>query len=134
MDKPNQLFKAFSDSTRLRLLNLLAQREHCVCEFQSNLAVPQPTISRHLAYLRRSGLVQTRRDGKMIIYSLAPANNAVHASLLRCLNGCFTEISFLKRDIERDRRTKPIFWKNNTCKTPARRNSGCGKTKKGCNG
>ena len=57
MDKPNQLFKAFSDETRLRILNLLAQREHCVCEFQKILKVPQPTISRHLAYLRRSGFI-----------------------------------------------------------------------------
>ena len=46
MVKPNQLFKAFSDETRLRLLNLLAQRPHCVCEFQSILRSPQPTISR----------------------------------------------------------------------------------------
>jgi len=62
MDNPDQLFKAFSDSTRLRLLNLLAQREHCVCEFQSILRVPQPKISRHLAYLRRSGLVKSCRS------------------------------------------------------------------------
>ncbi len=108
MDNPDQLFKAFSDSTRLRLLNLLAQREHCVCEFQSILRVPQPKISRHLAYLRRSGLVQTRRTGKMIHYSLAPATDAVHTSLLRCLRGCFREIGFLQRDIERDQRAKPF--------------------------
>ena len=109
MDKPDQLFKAFGDETRLRLLNLLAQREHCVCEFQSILRVSQPKISRHLAYLRRSGLVQTRRKGKMIIYSLAPATNAVHTSLLRCLRGCFTEISFLQEDIQRDQPSTVIL-------------------------
>ena len=108
MDNPDQLFKAFSDATRLRLLNLLAQREHCVCEFQSILRVPQPKISRHLAYLRRAGLVQTRRNGKMIFYALAPAANAVHTSLLRCLRGCFTEIAFLQRDLARDRQRQPI--------------------------
>ena len=108
MDNPDQLFKAFSDSTRLRLLNLLAQREHCVCEFQSILRVAQPKISRHLAYLRRSGLVKTRRSGKMIFYSLAPATNAVHTSLLRCLRGCFSDIDFLQQDIKRDRRSKPF--------------------------
>jgi ArsR family transcriptional regulator len=102
------LFKAFSDETRLRLLNLLAQREHCVCEFQSILRVPQPRISRHLAYLRRSGLVKTRRSGKMIFYALAPATNAVHKSLLRCLRGCFAGISFLQQDIRRAQRTKPF--------------------------
>ena len=107
MDNPDQLFKAFSDSTRLRLLNLLAQREHCVCEFQSILRVAQPKISRHLAYLRRSGLVKTRRNGKWIYYSLAPAANPVHTSLLRCLRGCFTEIGFLQDDLKQDRRGKP---------------------------
>jgi ArsR family transcriptional regulator len=109
MDKPSQLFKAFSDETRLRILNLLAQRDHCVCEFQQILRVPQPTISRHLAYLRRSGLVEVERHGKLIMYSLASPTNPVHAALIRCVNGCFQEIDFLKRDIERARKTKPII-------------------------
>ena len=74
VDKPDQLFKAFADETRLRLLNLLAQRPHCVCEFQGILRVPQPKISRHLAYLRRSGLVVEERHGKMIMYALAGAD------------------------------------------------------------
>jgi len=108
MDKPDQLFKAFSDETRLRILNLLAQRDHCVCEFQSILRVPQPTISRHLAYLRRTGLVEVERHGKMIMYSLAEPANPVHAALLRCVRGCFQEIDFLQRDIERGKKTKPI--------------------------
>ena len=112
MKQPTDLFKAFADATRVRLLNLLAQREHCVCEFQSILCVPQPKISRHLAYLRRAGLVRTRRDGKWIYYSLAPAGNAVHTSLLRWLRGCFTEICFLQRDLKRDRRSKPMVRKN----------------------
>ena len=109
MEKPNQLFKAFSDETRLRILNLLAQREHCVCEFQQILKVPQPKISRHLAYLRRSGLVQEKRHGKMIMYSLCPASNSVHASLLRCLRGCFQNIDFLQRDVERGKKQKPVI-------------------------
>jgi ArsR family transcriptional regulator len=109
MDKPNQLFKAFSDETRLRILNLLAQRDHCVCEFQSILRVPQPTISRHLAYLRRSGLVEVERHGKMVMYSLAEPGNAVHAALLRCVRGCFQNIDFLQRDAERGKKQKPMI-------------------------
>jgi ArsR family transcriptional regulator len=108
MDKPNQLFKAFSDETRLRILNLLAQRDHCVCEFQSILCVPQPRISRHLAYLRRSGLVDVSKCGKWVIYDLAKPRNAVHASLLRCLRGCFTTIDFLQQDIARGRKRKRV--------------------------
>ena len=103
MDKPNQLFKAFADVTRLRILNLVAQRERCVCEFQKILRVPQPTISRHLAYLRRSGLLVARRDGKWIHYSLAEPQSSVHESLLRCVRNCLCDVDFLKRDLKRDR-------------------------------
>ena len=113
--QPTDLFKAFADTTRVRLLNLLAQREHCVCEFQSILRVPQPKISRHLAYLRRTGLVQTRRAGKWIYYSLAPATNTVHISLLRCLRGCFTEIDLLQQDLKRDRQTNPLLKPTEKC-------------------
>ena len=109
MDNPSQLFKAFADATRLRILNLLAQRDHCVCEFQGILRLPQPKISRHLAYLRRSGLVVEERHGKRIMYSLAEPGNEVHATLLHCMRGCFQKIDFLQRDIERDKKTKPIL-------------------------
>ena len=109
MDKPSQLFKAFSDETRLRILNLLAQRDHCVCEFQQVLRVPQPTISRHLAYLRRSGLVEEERHGKLVMYSLSKPSGSVHETLLRCVKCCFSEIDFLRRDIERGRKMKPVL-------------------------
>lgn len=100
---PNQLFKAFADETRLRILNLVAQRERCVCEFQEILQVPQPTISRHLAYLRRSGLLVARREGNWIHYSLAPPQSTVHESLLRCVRHCFCDVDFLKQDLDRDK-------------------------------
>jgi ArsR family transcriptional regulator len=109
VDKPNQLFRAFADETRLRLMNLLAQRPHCVCEFESILRVPQPKISRHLAYLRRSGLVTETRHGKMIMYALAEPRSKLHETLLCCVRGCFQEIDFLKKDIARARKTKPII-------------------------
>lgn len=108
MDKPNQLFKAFADETRLRLLNLLAQRAHCVCEFEGILRVPQPKISRHLAYLRRAGLVTERRCGKFIIYALAEPQNPIHETLIRCVKGCFGEIDFLQRDLQRAKKIEPV--------------------------
>jgi ArsR family transcriptional regulator, arsenate/arsenite/antimonite-responsive transcriptional repressor len=106
VDKPDQLFKAFADETRLRILNLLAQGEQCVCEFQMVLRVPQPKISRHLAYLRRIGLIQERKEGKWVVYSLAGARGPVHEALLRCVRGCFREIEFLKSDLARRARLK----------------------------
>ena len=98
MAEPNQLFKAFAEETRLRILNLLAQRDCCVCEFQGSLRVPQPKISRHLAYLRRSGLVTTSKRGKWVMYALAQPQGRVHATLIHCVKNCFGEIKLLKAD------------------------------------
>jgi ArsR family transcriptional regulator, arsenate/arsenite/antimonite-responsive transcriptional repressor len=65
------LFKALADRTRLRLLNLMAAGEVCVCFFVEVLGESQPKISRHLAYLRRAGVVAARRDGKWMHYRVA---------------------------------------------------------------
>ena len=65
------LFMALGDKTRLRLLNLMRDREICVSSFTGTLGHSQPLISRHLAYLRNSGIVDARRDGKWIHYSIA---------------------------------------------------------------
>ena len=65
------LFKALADRTRLRLLNLLAAGEVCVCFFVEVLGESQPKISRHLAYLRRAGVVAARREGKWMHYRVA---------------------------------------------------------------
>jgi ArsR family transcriptional regulator, arsenate/arsenite/antimonite-responsive transcriptional repressor len=65
-----EIYAALSDATRLRILGLLANGEVCVCHIHEALRIPQPTVSRHLAYLRRSGLVQARRDGLWVHYRL----------------------------------------------------------------
>jgi ArsR family transcriptional regulator len=76
------LFAALADRTRLRVLNLLGCGEVCVCYFVEILGESQPKVSRHLAYLRRAGVVHARRDGKWIHYSIArPADPAVAAVL-----------------------------------------------------
>lgn len=79
----DQLFRALADPTRLRLLNLVADREICVCYFVEILRTSQPKISRHLAYLRKAGLVATRRDGKWMHYKLAVPGDDVAANILR---------------------------------------------------
>jgi ArsR family transcriptional regulator len=65
------MYSALADATRLRILGLLGDGEVCVCHIHDALRLPQPTVSRHLAYLRRAGLVHTRRDGLWIHYRLA---------------------------------------------------------------
>jgi ArsR family transcriptional regulator len=95
------MFRAFSDRTRLRLLNLLRGGETCVCDLVEVLEVPQPKVSRHLAYLRRAGLVVARKDGFWMHYQLAPATTAFHQSLLNCLACCFTTVPELAADLEK---------------------------------
>lgn len=76
------VFRALSDRTRLRILALLAQGETCVCDIHAALAIPQPTASRHLAYLRRSGLVADRRRGLWVYYRLSEQADPVVRGVL----------------------------------------------------
>jgi ArsR family transcriptional regulator len=76
-------FQALGDMTRLRLLNLMGDREICVCYFVEILEQGQPKISRHLAYLRRTGIVEARREGKWMHYRILMPENAGAAQLLR---------------------------------------------------
>jgi ArsR family transcriptional regulator len=76
------IFAALADNTRLRLLNLMAGREVCVCHFVEILGQSQPKISRHLAYLRRAGIVAARREGKWMHYSICVPADAAASSIL----------------------------------------------------
>jgi ArsR family transcriptional regulator len=95
------LFKALADATRLRILGLLLTGEVCVCHIHESLKIPQPKASRHLAYLRRAGLVETRRDGLWVHYRMAelpdPVLNAVGVAVQHAL----THVDFVHRDAER---------------------------------
>jgi ArsR family transcriptional regulator len=95
------VFRAFSDRTRLRILHMLRGGELCVCHIVDVLEVPQPKTSRHLAYLRKAGLVLARKEGLWNYYRLAPAKTAFHQKLLDCLCCCFTEVPELARDAKR---------------------------------
>ena len=75
-------FAALSDQTRLRLLNLMNGREVCVCYFVELLGQGQPKISRHLAYLRKAGIVEARREGKWMHYRVVPPKHEGAAKLL----------------------------------------------------
>jgi ArsR family transcriptional regulator len=76
-------FSALADKTRLRLLNLMRDGEICVCFFVDVLREGQPKVSRHLAYLRNAGIVETRRNGKLIYYKIAAPKNDLTKSVLR---------------------------------------------------
>ncbi len=97
----NLMFRAFSDSIRLRILHLLLKGELCVGDLVKILQVPQPTASRHLAYLRRSGLVLTRKNGLWNFYRLAPAKTSFHRNLVKCLESCFHDVPEIQADAVR---------------------------------
>jgi ArsR family transcriptional regulator len=77
------LFKALADRTRLRLINLMGDDEVCVCFFVEVLKINQPKISRHLAYLKRAGVVEARRDGKWIHYRMVEPPDTHASRILR---------------------------------------------------
>ncbi|HVQ39245.1 MAG TPA: metalloregulator ArsR/SmtB family transcription factor [Pyrinomonadaceae bacterium] len=82
------LFKALADRTRLRLINLMGDSEVCVCFFVEVLKTNQPKISRHLAYLRRAGVVSARRDGKWIHYRIVEPPDLHAANIFREVRTC----------------------------------------------
>jgi ArsR family transcriptional regulator len=92
------VFKGFADPTRIRILSCLAVGELCVCDLVDILRLPQPAVSRHLAYLRRMGLVEATRTSKFAHYRLAEAEHTVHQNLLNCVRSCFRGIASLDRE------------------------------------
>lgn len=80
-----RVLRGLADQTRLDIVNLLAAGELCVCDLEEMLEVPQPTVSRHLAYLRRSGLVAARRAGRFMYYRLAAGDPAAAVVKAVCL-------------------------------------------------
>lgn len=97
----DQLFRALADPTRLRLLNLIADREVCVCYFVGILRIGQPKVSRHLAYLRRAGIVAARREGRWMHYRLAAPREPVAAEILRATLVHLKSLAPMQRDLAR---------------------------------
>jgi ArsR family transcriptional regulator, arsenate/arsenite/antimonite-responsive transcriptional repressor len=98
---PEDLFRALADATRLRILHLIGDREVCVCYFVETLDVHQPKVSRHLAYLRRSGLVEARRDGKWIHYKLATLKDPIARRVVKDAIAWTHELAQAKKDLAR---------------------------------
>jgi ArsR family transcriptional regulator len=95
------LFRALADPTRLRLLNLIADREICVCYLVEILRMNQPKVSRHLAYLRRAGIVASRREGKWMHYRLAMPDDDAAAAVLREVLRQVQPMPAMRRDASR---------------------------------
>jgi ArsR family transcriptional regulator, arsenate/arsenite/antimonite-responsive transcriptional repressor len=101
LDRLEVVFKALADATRLRILRLLMAGDVCVCDIHETLRIPQAKASRHLAYLRRAGLVTTRREGLWIHYSLAKSADPIVASIADATTHVLGHVETLRRDAER---------------------------------
>jgi ArsR family transcriptional regulator len=95
------IFRAFADATRLRVLNLLIEDEQCVCDLCTVLDEIQPKVSRHLAYLRRAGLVQARTDGKWKYYRVTESPRGLTRTLLDCVGTCLRQTDELQSDLRK---------------------------------
>ncbi len=94
-----QIYQCLCDKTRLRILHLLTQSPLCVCHFQEILDEPQVKVSKHLAYLRNRGLVETEQEKNWMIYSLPQRPAPQLEANLRCLQDCVQTDAIFKRDL-----------------------------------
>jgi ArsR family transcriptional regulator len=94
-----RLFRALADATRLRILGLLLTGD--VCDIHESLRAPQPRVSRHLASLRRAGLVRTRREGLWVHYRLADLTDPVMHALTGAVRHALTHTDAVRRDAVR---------------------------------
>ncbi|QDU79432.1 HTH-type transcriptional repressor CzrA [Polystyrenella longa] len=95
-----KVFRALSDLTRLRILNLLRGGELCVCDLIDVLDLPQSTVSRHLAYLRKVNLVKARKEGLWHYYQLVDTDVKFMRKVFECVEAASEAISLLHKDVK----------------------------------
>src|SRR3954469_17297314 len=101
LEASDHVFKALADPTRVRILGLLAGGEICVCHIHESLRLPQPLVSRHLAYLRRAGLVEARKEGLWVHYRLTSRRDDASRVLLDAVYHCIGHLATVVRDQKR---------------------------------
>jgi ArsR family transcriptional regulator len=104
LTRVDKLLKALADPTRLRIVGLLQTGEICVCHIHDSLKISQPKASRHLAYLRRAGVVAAEKRGQWVHYRLAEQPDEVAQTLLNAARHCAGHVQTVQRDAERLRR------------------------------
>lgn len=119
-----RIYECLCDVTRLRLLALLQPGPLCVCHLQRILRLPQVKVSKHLAYLRARGMVESRRSGNWKVYRLPARSSRELRANLACLQDCAAEDPIFRRDRARLQRLAPGMIANSPC--------GCGPSGEGC--
>ena len=101
-----KLFNALADPTRFRILSLLHEGDLCVCDVMSVLKEPQSKVSRHLAYLRRSGIVEARKEGLWMYYRIAQPKLKTFQTILASLTHARHDFDELKKDLSEFKKNK----------------------------
>jgi len=114
------IFKGLADRTRLRIVNLLTERELCGCDIQKLLRLSQANVSRHLTYLNHAGLVEDRREGFRVFYRLVETADLTLKDLFQCLEAAFRRDRLLRTDLQHLRSAL----KEGTCALPLARLQG----------
>ena len=96
-----QIHECLCDKTRLRIAHLLLRGPLCVCHIQEVLREPQVKISRHLAYMRRRGLIECQRHAQWMVYSLPDKRSPLLQKNLACLQDCCAEEAVFRKDAAR---------------------------------
>jgi ArsR family transcriptional regulator len=119
-----EIYQCLCDLTRLRILHLLGDGELCVCHFQEILGEPQVKVSKHLAYLRTHGLVESRKEANWMVYRLSTNPSHEFSANLACLQDCVIENPVFRRDAEKRRKLAGKFMENSpACCAPKIRKS-----------
>lgn len=100
------IFGALADATRLRIMSLLQEGELCVCDVMSVLKEPQSKVSRHLAYLRKAGMVETRKEGLWMYYRIANPKTKTLRAIFDALKHAHLDFEELKKDLNEYQKNK----------------------------
>jgi len=113
------IYRCLCDETRLRILHLLSVKPLCVCHIQEILGESQVKISKHLAYLKTQGMVESQRYQHWMIYSLPRKKSPELRANLRCLQDCTSSEPVFKKDLNRLKKLKTnCDWMKGEAKTP----------------
>jgi ArsR family transcriptional regulator len=115
MQDVTQIYKALSEEMRLRILMLLTQGELCVCDIMAVLDEPQSKVSRHLAYLKNSGLIQGKRVGTWMHYFVRDPLDGLTSAHIELLKKELSNLVWAKADAEKMREVQA----QKLCETPS---------------
>ena len=115
MTKFARLMALLSDTGRLRILMLLTRKELCVCQIMGVLGISQPLVSRNLNLMEAAGFIKSRKEGKLVFYSLRDDLDPVNERMLEILQDLLTSDSMVTEDLKSLRDCEEFQKKTGRC-------------------